>query len=229
MTDGEIKCLRKLQPGEWQELFYGWSTSLWSLHASGLVRTRTLSDEQLVLPGERPLVSHTNQTFEDNRREWLLTPEGETAREQLPPPTDAIQFFRGEHRFLSNFFPADVVFDFEEYPSVEHAYQASKTLDRKKRKEILRMTPGQSKKFGKKLQVREDWDLVKLDIMYDLILQKFRKDNLLRDKLLKTMGRELQEGNTWGDYFWGVCSGQGENHLGKILMRVRDELSRGAG
>lgn len=224
MTDGEIKCLRKLQPGQWQE-FEGWLTALWSLHASGLVRTRPIPDEQLILPGEKPLVSHTNQKYEDDRREWILTPEGETARTLLPPVEEespGIKTFQGPNRFLSNFWPANVVLDEVTYPSVEHAYQAAKTLDKKKRAEVLKMTPSQSKKFGKSLTIRPDWDAIKLDLMYDLVRQKFQHQHL-KVRLLETSG-ELQEGNTWGDTFWGVCRGQGENHLGKILMRVREEL-----
>ncbi len=226
MTEGEIKCLRKLQPGEWQESYSGGSTSLWSLHAAGLVRTRSIPDEQVAM--DSPTVSLTNQKYDDDRREWLLTPEGEIARSQLPPEEildpGTITSFQGVNRFLSNFWPADVVLDEEVYPSVEHAYQAAKTLDKRKRKDVLRMTPAQCKKFGKGLKIREDWDQVKLDIMYDLVRQKFQHSHL-KTKLLETTG-ELREGNTWGDTFWGICRGQGENHLGKILMRVREELSK---
>ena len=46
----------------------------------------------------------------------------------------------------------------------------------------------------------------------------------LGNKLLETGNQELVEGNTWGDIFWGVCNGKGQNWLGKILMMVRDEI-----
>ena len=41
---------------------------------------------------------------------------------------------------------------------------------------------------------------------------------------MATRDRVLIEGNDWGDTFWGMTDGEGENHLGKILMRVRAEL-----
>ena len=59
-----------------------------------------------------------------------------------------------------------------------------------------------------------------LDVMRDLVVQKF-SDPLLQSLLETTGDEELIEGNHWGDVFWGVCKGVGENHLGKILMKVR--------
>ena len=41
---------------------------------------------------------------------------------------------------------------------------------------------------------------------------------------MATGDAELVEGNTWNDTYWGVCNGVGHNHLGKILMQVRQEL-----
>ncbi len=134
----------------------------------------------------------------------------------------AIDSFHGEHRFLSNFWPAVVTLDHEHYPSVEHAYVAAKTLDAAKRKAIATVpTPGAVKRLGRSLVLREDWDTIKLDVMRDLVGQKFEHPDL-RALLLATGDEELIEGNTWGDVFWGVCRGKGENHLGKILMAVRD-------
>lgn len=46
-----------------------------------------------------------------------------------------------------------------------------------------------------------------------------------RDQLLATGGVELIEGNDWGDAFWGVCGGYGQNWLGVLLMLVRSELA----
>ena len=42
--------------------------------------------------------------------------------------------------------------------------------------------------------------------------------------LLATGDRYIEETNTWGDTFWGVCNGKGENNLGKIIMKIRDTL-----
>jgi ribA/ribD-fused uncharacterized protein len=116
--------------------------------------------------------------------------------------------------------------EFEDYvyPSVEHAYQAAKTLDPKEREYFLQnVRPGLAKLKGKEVTLRPDWDSVKLKVMYDLVKQKFSTEPT-RTMLLNTGDAELIEGNTWGDTFWGVFRGRGENHLGKILMQVRNEL-----
>lgn len=137
--------------------------------------------------------------------------------------SDIIDSFQGEYRWLSNFEPVDIVFEGELYPSVEHAYVAAKTLDRETRKGIAKLSsPGAAKRAGRSLQIRADWDAVKLDIMRSLTRQKYLHA-ALRRKLLATGDAEIVEGNAWNDTFWGVCNGVGENHLGKIIMEVRSE------
>jgi ribA/ribD-fused uncharacterized protein len=142
-----------------------------------------------------------------------------------------ISSFTGEHRFLSNFLPCRVVFEGDEYASVEHAYVAAKTTDACIRERVRKAeTPGKAKRIGRTIIVRDNWDAVKLSVMTRLILQKFKPGSDLAKKLADTGEAELQEGNTWGDTFWGVCEGVGENHLGRILMGVRSQIKRhGAG
>jgi ribA/ribD-fused uncharacterized protein len=140
--------------------------------------------------------------------------------------TDKISFFYGEYRFLSNFWYVDIEFEGLSYPSVEHAYVAAKTLDQETRKIIQQVeTPGQVKRVGRSLVLRDDWDEVKLDLMLDFTRQKFASDPL-KTKLLQTGHAYLEEGNSWNDTFWGVCNNVGANHLGKILMQVREELNK---
>ena len=134
-----------------------------------------------------------------------------------------IDSFSGEHRFLSNFYPARVRLDGVEYPSTEHAFQAAKTLG--DRSVFLLGSPGDAKRAGRRVALRADWEAVKLDVMADLLRQKFAADPL-RSKLLATGTAELIEGNTWGDRFWGVCGGVGENHLGKLLMATRAAITK---
>lgn len=136
-----------------------------------------------------------------------------------------IKEFQGQYRFLSNFWYANVVFDGLVYPSVEHAYVAAKTLDVNQRSKFTdpAIKPGQVKQMGRRLKLRDDWEQVKLRIMEDLMRQKF-SISPLKEMLLMTGNQELIEGNRWGDTFWGVCNGKGQNHLGKILMKVRSEL-----
>ena len=136
-----------------------------------------------------------------------------------------IKEFQGEYRWLSNFWLCDngVVYEGYAYSSVEHAYQASKTLVLEERRvfQNSNITPGQAKRAGRKVTIREDWNEVKLKIMGNLVHQKFTDLDLAK-KLIATGDVKLVEGNKWGDKFWGVCNGEGENNLGKILMNVRE-------
>lgn len=136
-----------------------------------------------------------------------------------------ITSFSGDHRFLSNFWPSPVTYQGVEYPTVEHAYQAAKTLDLDERKAIAGvLTPSQAKRLGKTVHLREDWEQVKIGIMASLLRQKFSKASLCGSWLLATGDAVLVEGNRWGDTFWGACGGKGQNHLGKLLMQLREEI-----
>ena len=141
-----------------------------------------------------------------------------------------IDSFSGNYDFLSNFYPVVVELDGVKYTSVEHAYQAAKTLDLEER-EVFRdsPTPAIAKKLGKKVQIREDWEEVKIEIMTNLVWQKFNDYEDLGKKLIDTRNAELVEGNWWNDKFWGVCRGEGLNWLGKILMAVREDLKKSKG
>lgn len=143
--------------------------------------------------------------------------------------TTDITSFRGEYRWLSNFYPARMRFGLEwyEYPTSEHAYQASKSVDpaTKALFTVPTLTPGEAKQMGKSITIHyPDWGNICLDMMYKILYAKFDQHPELAKKLLDTYPRNLVEGNTWGDTFWGVCNGVGTNHLGKTLMQVRDNL-----
>jgi ribA/ribD-fused uncharacterized protein len=144
-----------------------------------------------------------------------------------------IDKFDGPYRFLSNFWPSPVMFCGDTYHTVEHAYQAAKTLDLRARAKFRdgTITAGMAKRMGKELVLRPNWDIIKTTVMECLIKQKFR-DKTLKQMLLETAPALLIEGNTWHDRFWGECycpnhkNNPGKNNLGTILMRVRDELGR---
>jgi ribA/ribD-fused uncharacterized protein len=135
-----------------------------------------------------------------------------------------IDSFNGPYAFLSNFYPVDVEFEGLVYKNSEAAYQAAKTLDLEIRKTFTTMKANQSKKAGRALKLREDWEDVKLSVMKTIVRSKFDKNDELKHKLLCTGVVILVEGNWWGDTFWGVCKGSGLNHLGKILMDLRFEF-----
>jgi predicted NAD-dependent protein-ADP-ribosyltransferase YbiA (DUF1768 family) len=161
-----------------------------------------------------------------------------------------INCFHGEFEFLSNFHMTDIPYKGIVYPSTEHAFQAQKVMNLNVRREIAALdTPGKAKRMGKKVKLRPDWEQVKDEEMYeevetrkpkkqfkvvptksktkplyDVCFVKFFSDPELNEMLQATGDAELIEGNTWGDKYWGVCRGEGQNKLGKILMRVREEM-----
>lgn len=133
-----------------------------------------------------------------------------------------IDSFRGKYDFLSNFYNSPITYEDITYPTVEHFFQAMKTLDRDKRLSIaLAATPGAAKRMGRKVTLRPNWEAIKDSIMKIGLELKF-SDRELREKLEATKGYYLEEGNDWGDRYWGVYRGEGENHLGRLLMEVRD-------
>ena len=134
-----------------------------------------------------------------------------------------INEFRGDYFFLSNFCHAEINYQGKTYWNNESAFQAMKCPQRAD--EFQELGPREAKRLGRSVKLRSDWTKVKEQIMYEICLAKFIQHPDLREKLLNTGDAELEEGNNWNDTEWGVCNGVGENKLGKILMRVREDLS----
>lgn len=137
---------------------------------------------------------------------------------------NSIEYFDGDYNFLSNFYEHEVFYEGKLYPTNEHAFQAAKTFDENEKEKIRKSkTASRAKFLGRKVKLRDDWEDVKIQIMYDICLEKFKNEDL-KEKLLNTGDKTLIEGNTWNDDFWGKCNEDGQNHLGKILMQIRNEL-----
>lgn len=140
-----------------------------------------------------------------------------------------INIFRDENRFLSNFYPVKISFQGIWFPSVENAYVASKSLKRSDWEKVSQMSAGESKRYGRKtIELRKDFDDIKLHLMEDFLRQKFSYSDLIT-KLFNTGNQPLVEGNYWHDNFWGSCycvkcNNSGNNNLGKLLMKIRGEL-----
>lgn len=129
------------------------------------------------------------------------------------------------NHFLSNFYPCHVTYQGIRYPSSEHAYQAMKSNDNTVRHQIASLVhSGAAKKMGKHIELRSDWEEVKDQLMHEIVKAKFEQNEHLKDELLATNDATLIEGNTWGDTYWGICNGVGQNKLGKTLMKVREEF-----
>lgn len=133
--------------------------------------------------------------------------------------------FSGEYEFLSNFYNVPVKYKYD-FSNAEAAYQAQKALDSDDAEEFTKYNGGKAKRMARKLEVRPDWEEVKLACMSDIVFAKFFQNPEVAAKLLATGDAKLVEGNDWHDTFWGVdlATGEGQNNLGKILMKVREEL-----
>lgn len=141
-----------------------------------------------------------------------------------------ITSFDGKYSFLSNFYAAQTLYNGILYPTSEHAYQAAKAIEDSDKKKILMCaTPDESKHLGRKIKIREDWDNIKDQVMYEIVKAKF-SNPFLAKKLINTGDKILCEGNYWHDNYWGACNCPNckllprKNMLGQILMRVREEL-----
>lgn len=177
-----------------------------------------------------------------------------TKKQELTPieemiRRDPILAFDGEYRFLSNFYDYIIDLKGRMFASAEHAFQACKTRDPVWQKDIqLARSPAQAKRLGRACPMREDWEAVKVQVMWSVICAKFSEVGALSEKLTQTSTASLVEGNTWGDQFWGatwvrresLAEGAmlpwasrdghvlvGYNTLGKLLMKRRDQLQHG--
>lgn len=137
-----------------------------------------------------------------------------------------ISGFFGEYRWLSNFHICSVVLDGVVYFSSEHAYQAAKTENSKLRNQVLTLSCVDVRKWGQNIELRQNWDILKLWYMFQIILDKFTRNNELTTRLLNTGIKSLVELNHWGDVFWGIDfqTNKGHNYLGKTLESVRNHL-----
>ncbi len=134
--------------------------------------------------------------------------------------------FRGAFDFLSNFYPARVEVGGICYQNAEAAFQAQKCADAADRVAYAELPAVKAKRKGRQVELRPDWDAMQLSAMEEVVGAKFTQNPDLAARLVATGAMPLVEGNFVGDTFWGVDAktGKGENNLGKILMKIREEL-----
>jgi len=140
-----------------------------------------------------------------------------------------INRFLGKYRFLSNFYGAPITFKGRRFQTVEHAYQAAKTINIADIEAIQNASSaGHAKKLGKKVKLVADWETLRPNVMRQLLISKFLGYPELKQKLLDTNDLTIIEGNRWHDTYWGYCEcghcPPGKNMLGKLLMQIRAEL-----
>ena len=189
----------------------------------------------LVLPKPDGLEGISSTTVREKVRsgelaDAMLTPEVYTMLlASLKKKENIVLCFQGEYRFLSNFYQAQFDWDFWPYwTSAEAAFQSAKCRNKADREKFtsFHVTPDMAKKMGRQVELRQDWEQVKDTVMESIVHEKFFQVEPLARKLMATGNMELVEGNTWGDMYWGVDlhTMKGQNKLGKILMKVRNEL-----
>lgn len=139
---------------------------------------------------------------------------------------ERILFYEGRWYFLSNFSSFAVEWRGEVWMTVEHAYQATKFTDETIRERIrCARSAHDSKKIAHEHQVsvRPDWRAVKLLVMESILRAKHAQHPYVQRKLLETEPAEIVEDSPT-DSFWGRGpDGKGENHLGRLWMKLRDE------
>ena len=136
-----------------------------------------------------------------------------------------IKGFRGDYAWLSNMFLCPLkMSDGVTYPSRENAFQAQKTKDIGLRRRISVVSPRDAKRIGRTILLVDDWDEIRVKVMFSGLENFFHQNELYKEKLIMTGDKYIEETNTWGDRVWGVCDGIGENALGHILMELRSRF-----
>lgn len=152
---------------------------------------------------------------------------------QGSPVADPIKAFTNGSRFLSNFHRCTIRWANIEFPSAEHLYQARKTGHVDWARRIAEAsTAREAKQLGQQVPLLSNWEDIKVEVMSEVVAQKFIQNPDLNDLLIATGDRLLVEGNSWHDQYWGDCwcpkhqRTPGKNALGIILMRYRLEAGR---
>ena len=141
----------------------------------------------------------------------------------------AIYFYKefGELGYLASYSPHGFMKDGVYWKTIEHYYQAQKFYDKEVQQLIIEAeTPKQASAIGRNriYKLREDWEQVKNEIMYEAVLEKFLQHPNLAEKLMETGNEEIIE-DTKKENYWGCGPNRdGLNVYGKILCKVREEL-----
>lgn len=150
-----------------------------------------------------------------------------SARAVADFPINAITEFQKEHWFLSNSSNAPISVNGIVYPSNEHALAAMQTIDLGLRAAIAQLpTPSAAADRAKQLSVRPDWPRIEIDVMRQLVFQKFTQHPNHGMFLLETGARPLIAGNYMHENRWGIdlMTNEGSNWLGLLLMERRARL-----
>jgi len=157
-----------------------------------------------------------------------------------------IERFRGEYFPFSNMYPLPEWIEADcglMVPTSEHAYMANRFKDIQIQLAVAAARGLETsnaiykdglaaKKLAHELidageELSSADPIARIALMRRVVRQKIDKNDSIRTLLIGTEQQEIQEGNDWGDTFWGVSpvgSGSGQNNLGKIYMGIRADL-----
>jgi ribA/ribD-fused uncharacterized protein len=140
-----------------------------------------------------------------------------------------IEFYKVNEKYgeFSNFSSFNIYLLGTTWKTTEHYFQARKFHDSNIVLKIMDATsPKEAAWIGRDLnnKIRNDWELIKIDVMREAIYAKFTQHNCLRELLLSTNDELIIEASPY-DYFWGEGAEKtGKNYLGQILMEVRGKI-----
>lgn len=140
---------------------------------------------------------------------------------------EPIFFYEHEFYVFSNFSSFMIEWKGHVYMTSEHVYHCER-FDDETMKEEIRRTRSAHEAFTyaqkNKHLSRKEWDDVKLAVMKSILLAKVEQHPYVKKKLLESVERALVE-DSWRDDFWGWGPNKdGQNHLGKLWMEVRNEV-----
>ncbi len=138
-----------------------------------------------------------------------------------------IFFYENEFYVFSNFSAFMIEWKGKLYMTSEHVYHSEKFED-EILKEQIRNTRSAHDAFKlahrNKDKQRKDWNKIRLGIMKEVLRVKTEQHPYVKKKLLDSGNKELIE-DSWRDSYWGWGPNKdGENHLGKIWMEIREEF-----
>jgi hypothetical protein len=153
------------------------------------------------------------------------------AAEPVPAGVPVIEFYSKtpQYKEFSNYHMVQLTLEGKVWPSVEHYFQAMKFSQNPEYQETIRLakTPSIAKRLGKTrdVPIRADWNTYRDTVMYTALKEKFSdRHSDLRDKLLATGEAILKEASPMDNY-WGIGrSKKGQNKMGLLLMKIREEL-----
>lgn len=138
-----------------------------------------------------------------------------------------IPYYENSNFVFHNFSAHVIKYNDKIYPTAEHAFHSAK-FDNEKIKEEIRnaKSPLDAFDLGKKYKSlrKENWNDIKVNILYEILTEKVKQHAEVRKALLATGTEEIVEDNPNDDFWGNGKDGKGQNHTGKILMRIRDEL-----